>query len=290
MSVQTRRTATHRSAGAVVALLLSLSAAALPCHAQGPDLERAKSVAAEFLGTTVGETVWLSVRPRDGVPNWYNALVVHVPDPPTSATAGGGGIRLYIDPRGYYVCRTQWSQRFPTEGLTEAEALSLGETRAIAEAFVAGHFPGWSERMRLKSEWAGSTSRKPVIFAHEFWWEEWLDGVRTGSYVRCGVSPRPPGTIYSYAAYIAPKWSPDVVKVTREEAEQTALKLLEERGAEKPWVLKADLFLSKPFMEQPHWFVGMDYANRDGGFLEQLLIDAVTGEELKPQFGYSGSR
>ncbi|NPV49423.1 MAG: hypothetical protein HPY69_20970 [Armatimonadetes bacterium] len=103
------------------------------------------------------------------------------------------------------------------------------------------------------------------------------------------MNPRPPGAVYGYAAYIAPKWPPDVVKVTRVEAERTAIKLLEDRGAEAPWVLEADLFLSEPFMEQPHWRVRLDYANRNGGFLEELLIDAVTGEELKHQLGYSGS-
>lgn len=269
---------------AVVWTLLWLIAMALPTHAQGPDLERAKMVAAKFLGTTVEDTVWLTVRPREGTPNWYNAVYVRVPDPPTSTTAEGGGVRLYIEPQNYYVCRVGWSLRFPTEGLSEAEALPLETTRTVAEAFVASRFLAWSDRMRLKYEWAGDLSRNQGIIAHEFWWEEWLEGVRTGTYVRCGLNPRSPGTVYTYAAYIAPKWSPDVVKVIQSDAEVSACKLLEQQGAQEPKVLETILFLSEPFLEQPHWRVRLDYANRDGGFLNDVFIDAVTGEQLKPQY------
>jgi hypothetical protein len=272
-----------------MAPILWFVAAAVAAHAQGPDLERAKTVAAEFLGTTVEDTVWLAVRLREGTPSWYNAISVRVPDPPTVAGAEGEGISLYVEPRSYYVCRVGWRERSPLKRPAGADALSLDRTRAIALEFAEKHFSAWSERMRLTSEKTGDSLGREGAVVHDFRWEEWLDGVRTGSSVRCRMNPRPPGTIYHYSAYIAPKWSPDVVKVTREEAERTAIKLLEDGGAEAPWVLEADLFLSAPFMEQPHWRVRLDYASRDGGFLEQLLVDAVTGEELTAQYGRSGS-
>lgn len=268
----------------LVAVVLGPSASA-----QDPDLDRVKAVVAEFLGSDVASTVWLRLSPRDGTPSWYNAISVRVPDPPTSADAEGDTIRVYVEPRSYYVCRAGWGAHNPVEQPAGEDALSLENTREIAREFAEKHFPAWSDRMQLASEEAGNSLGREGAVAHSFSWEEWLDKVRTGSYVRCRMNPRPPGTIYGYSAYIAPTWSPDVVKVTREEAERTAIKLLEGRGAAAPWILEADLFLSEPFMEQPHWRVRLDYASRDGGFLEQLLIDAVTGEELKGRYGRSGS-
>lgn len=262
--------------------IMILAASVGSARAQTYDDSRVKAVVAKFLGMDPVHINWLRICTLDtgmGPP----LIVVDLPDPPGSHDNGvQKGLSLDVASLGLYVQSAMWRRNRPPDRPKCPNPLSLDDTQKMAEALARHTLAPWPPGMRMTFRGANYRGQENPI--HDFIWEEYDSAARTGTRVSIGVNPCPPGSIYIFYEYLAPKHSISEVKITKEQAIATAIDILSKRGAVNPHVREnhADLYLSKEWMEQPHWWIGLDYDNRQGGYLQDVLIDAVTGKELKP--------
>jgi len=268
------------------AVLLCIVAVALAAaSAQAYDETRVKAVAAEFLETDPALINCLRIDTLEtgmGPP----PIVVDLPDPPDSRKQGAErGIHLEVASRGLYVHSAIWLHNRPPDRPKCPNQLSLDCTQEVAEKLARRALAPWPPGMRLGYRQAEYRGQENPI--HDFQWEEWNGIARTGTRVSVGVNPCPPGAVYRFYMYLAPKHSASEVKITREQAIAAATESLRQKGAVNPKVWKdhTDLYLSKEWLEQPHWWVQLDYDNRQGGYIQDILVDAVTGEVLQPSWG-----
>lgn len=265
----------------VIAICIVVASVAR-ADAQAYDESRVKAVVAKFLRLAPSRINWLHIGTLDtgmGQP----AIVVDLPAPADSHGKGvARGICVEVASRGLYVQSVMWLDNVPPGGPKRRNLLSVDQTQAMAERLARRVLSPWPSGMRLTArDVAYSGQENP---SHDFVWEEWDGIARTGTRVFIGVNPCPPGSIYMFLEYLAPKHSVSEVKITREQAIAAAIESLRQRGAENPrvWQDHADLYLSQEWLERPHWWIGLDYDNRHGGHIQDMLIDAGTGEEVKP--------
>lgn len=266
--------------------MLVLTSAVLAQVSMAADVDeaRVKSCVARFLEVSQDQIKWPpTIQAPSGAQSWFSPISLRLSDPPTIPLIdGANSIFVKVHPTKYYVQGVTWEANLPPETPKFRERLSLDACEAIGEQFARSKLKSWPKDMRVRSRGFGPLGLTNPTCG--IWWDEWDGLARTGTHIRIRVNPRPPGSIYSFSLYLAPLHSIAAAKVTREQAINIACEILRKAGAENPRVFedRAELYLSEPNCEQPHWMIALDYDNRRGGFIEQVFIDAVTGERLTP--------
>lgn len=266
---------------AIILLVLATQAPEM-AHSADVDVPRVKAAIATFLNVSPAKVQWPPIAAPDGVPNWFHPIMVWLPDPPTSKWQDEShAIMLGVNPRDYYVQKATWRGNWPPDSPKCPGQLSVDECVATASRFAHGKLKPWPKDMRL--EYKGVAFEGPLNPIYAFRWEEWDGPARTGTRVTVSINPCPPARVYSFSQYIAPPFSVSAVKVSQEKAVAAACDEVRRLGAANPRLKEARLYLAEPELERPHWRIVLDYDNRNGGFLPEIFIDAVTGNILQPE-------
>jgi hypothetical protein len=263
----------------------SQPAPAAPLAARSVDLARVKRVVARFLGMAPSRINWLRISKGADAGLVPPLVSVEVPDPPDSRSDGAReGISIDVSLRGLYVESAMWRRNQPPDRPKCPDLLSLDKTQAMAARLAWHALVPWPPGMRMTRRAADYRGQENPT--HDFQWEQWDGIARTGTRISIAVNPCPPGRIYILTMYVAPRHSVAEVKVTKEQAIAAAIDSLSKRGAKNPrvWQGEADLYLSDQWLSRPHWLIELDYDNRQGGPIQSMLIDAVTGKEAKPEW------
>lgn len=250
-------------------------------HAADVDTARLKAAVAAFLGVPATSVRWPPVANPSEPLTWYDPIAMELPDPPGSNSSDRSRtIFVRVHPRDYYVQGVSWRANMPPETPKCANQLPVEGCQPIAERFARSKVRPWPKNMRMAFQGISTTGPPNPLIA--FVWEAWDGPARTGTRVTVTVNPCPPGRVYSFSQYVAPRHEVGSVKVSQDQAAGTACDLLKQRGAVNPRLKTADLYLSEPQLERPHWKITLEYDNRNGGFLPTVFVDAVTGAVLEP--------